>query len=130
MADERKRILIELASDPLYEQMNRGERTWAAELETGRRLGAILEWKYASVKLRLGGGAYYTPDFFVLLATKQSASIEFHEFKGHWREASRARIKVAAASYRWATFKAVRAIPKKDGGGFQIETIESRPLGS
>lgn len=43
-----------------------------------------------------------------------------HEVKGHWQHDARAKIKIAAAMYPFR-FIAVKARPKRDGGGWAVE---------
>ena len=51
---------------------------------------------FEAIRLRLGHGAWFKPDFAVL---PKDDRLEFHETKGFWREAGRLRIKVAASTY-------------------------------
>jgi hypothetical protein len=60
---------------------------------------------FEEITLALGGGARYTPDFWV---QGDDDVLEFHEVKGHWREAAKVRIKVASAKYPQFRFKAFR----------------------
>jgi hypothetical protein len=46
--------------------------------------------------------------------------LEAHEVKGFWTDDARVKIKVAADKYP-LQFIAIRKIPKKNGGGWQIE---------
>lgn len=55
--------------------------------------GEILWWRYEGISIKLADGAKYTPDFAVV---NSAGELEFHETKGHWREAARVRIRVAA----------------------------------
>lgn len=82
------------------------ESEYATLLELLKKAGEILWYEYEAVKLRLGDGAYYTPDFLVMLPDK---TLECHEVKGHWREAARVRIKVAAGSKPFR-FKAITKV--------------------
>lgn len=102
--------------------MNGQETEYARMLEARRMGGEILWWGFQTIKLRIGHAAWYTPDFQVLLALGQ---IEIHEFKGHWEEAARVRIKAAAGLYPWLRFVAVRKIPRCDGGGYEVERIRA-----
>ena len=64
---------------------------------------------FEEITLALGGGARYTPDFWTL---GDDDVLEFHEIKGHWREAAKVRIKVAAAKYPQFRFMAFRRVAK------------------
>lgn len=76
--------------------MNRTEEAYAFYLEQRKRANLIMWFKFEGIKLRLGAGAYFTPDFFVMNA---DGGLEVHEVKGFWREAARVRIKTAAEMY-------------------------------
>jgi hypothetical protein len=69
--------------------------------------GEIADFKFEAVKLRLATGAWFTADFTIW--TKGGA-VQLHEVKGHWREAARVRIKVAAELYPLFSFYAVRYV--------------------
>jgi hypothetical protein len=64
---------------------------------------------FEEITLALGGGARYTPDFWV---QGDDDVLEFHEVKGHWREAALVRIKVAAGKYPQFRFRAFRCVKK------------------
>lgn len=91
------------------EGMNKTESAYDAHLWQQRSTGDVLWHKYEAIKLRLGDGSYYKPDFAVLM---RDCLLEIHETKGFWREAARVRIKVAAGMY---PFKFI-AITRKNGG--------------
>lgn len=110
--------------------MNKLERAYADELELLKRAGKILDYAFESHKLLLARveapgdrqkkacDAWYTPDFLVLTV---DAFIEFHEIKGHWEEAARLRIKVAAERHAAFTFVAVTRLARGAGGGWKFE---------
>jgi len=52
------------------------------------------EFYYEPFRLKLADGAYYKPDF--LLVSPTDSTLIVYEVKGHWREAAKVRIKVAA----------------------------------
>ena len=58
---------------------------------------------YEQIKLNIGQDAWYTPDYWVL---GPDDVLEFHEVKGHWREAAKVRIRAAAKLYPWFRFRA------------------------
>lgn len=73
------------------------ERAYAERLDAMKADGQIHAWDYESVSLRIGAGqAWYTPDFRVITP---EGEIEFHEVKGHMREAARVRFLAARARY-------------------------------
>lgn len=90
---------------PPTEGRNKLERDFGLFLLSQQQAGEILWYKYEPIRLKLGDGAWYKPDFGVLNA---DYSFTFYETKGHWREAARVRIKVAADLYPFFEFVAVR----------------------
>ena len=100
---------------------NKTEQAFSQLLARDLALGTITWWDFEPMKLRLGEGAWYTPDFGVMLSDQ---SFEFYEVKGFWREAARVRIKVAAERYPMFQFTAV----KKDKElGWVYEIIGRKP---
>jgi hypothetical protein len=97
--------------------MNRTEQAYADLLESRRQAGEILWFKFEGMKLRLADNTFYTPDFAVMLRDRR---LEVHEVKGFWTDDARVKIKVAAELYPFE-FVAVRARPKKAGGGWEEE---------
>lgn len=100
--------------------MNKTEARYASEvLDVRKALGEVANYWYESVKLRLADGSWFTVDFFVMLA---DGRLEAHEVKGHWRDAARIRIKVAAERYPFV-FTSAQRRKKKDGGGWKVESF-------
>lgn len=95
---------------PLARGMNKLEAEYAQQLELRKRAGEIQHWAFEGMRIRLAGGAFYRPDFFVLGA---SGEVEFHEVKGFQREAALVRIKVAASQHPWFRFVTVRKVGGK-----------------
>jgi hypothetical protein len=99
---------------------------YAAELEARKAAGEVSWWAFETMRFRLADGAWYKPDFAVVVTFQFQADgqlwvdskLELHEVKGHWREAARVRIKVAADRH---PFRFV-AVTRK-GGQWQYETI-------
>ena len=71
-------------------QRNKTELAYENMLESMRISGEILWYKFEGLKLRLADNTFYTPDFFVMMASGQ---LEAHEVKGHWQDDARAKIK-------------------------------------
>lgn len=93
------------------------ELEYAGYLTRRKASGEILKADYQPERLRIGEGAYYTPDFRIQHADK---SIEFIEIKGgHIREASLVRIKAAALIHPYI-FSMWQKLPKKHGGGWRL----------
>lgn len=99
--------------------MNKTEAAYAATLDQRRTAGEVAWFKFEGIKLRLADNTFYTPDFFVMLA---DGALEAHEVKGYWQDDARAKIKIAADLYP-LRFVAVRVRPKKEGGGWMIESF-------
>jgi hypothetical protein len=97
--------------------MNKTEQAYAATLEQRRTAGEVAWFKFEGLKFRLADNTFYTPDFAVMLA---GGDLEAHEVKGHWVDDARAKIKIAADLYP-LRFIAIRAKPKKEGGGWAVE---------
>jgi hypothetical protein len=108
-----------------FKRREKGSKTEYEEAwETMLRLrDDVDQYFFERVKLRLADNTYYTPDFMVFMV---NGEIEFHEVKGSWKapgqEDSKVKIKVAAESNSWATFRSIelKKIAKKNGGGWQV----------
>lgn len=98
-------------------QANKTEAAYAEHLEREKQTGAVLWYRFEGLKLRLADNTFYTPDFAVMAA---DGVMECREVKGFWQDDARAKIKIAADQYPFR-FIAVRAKPKKDGGGWDEE---------
>ena len=102
-------------------KMNALELDYADALELRARAGQILGWKFGSVRLHMGGGAWYKPDFFIWTTDGKD---EIHETKGYWREAARVRIKVSASKFTLFRFVAVTRAPSgRRKGEWKFEVI-------
>ncbi len=100
-------------------EMNTLESRFAKEILALQLAGGLIRWyDFEPLRLRLGGTAFYKPDFIVIDGIGQVVS---YETKGHWREAARARIKIAAARFPWIRFIAARRDQK---GGWNFEEFE------
>jgi hypothetical protein len=86
-------------------RMNRLEARYAERLETMKRIGEVVCWKFEEIKLRMAAYTFYTPDFFIMLP---DGSVGFHETKGFWRDDARVKIKIAAELYPMFFFVAVQ----------------------
>jgi hypothetical protein len=101
-------------------QRNKTEAAYESLLEARKRAGEIAWYRFEGVKLRLADNTFYTPDYAVMLT---DGRMEMHEVKGFWVDDARVKIKVAAEMYPFR-FVAVRARPKKEGGGWAVEAFE------
>ena len=109
------RVATRSAMPPRLSPMNKLEAAYAQKLELERLAGMWQWWAYEPIKLRLAGGAWYTPDFAMI---DTGGHLVIHETKGFWREAARVRIKVAAELYPFFRFVAVTKQRKRDGGAW------------
>lgn len=101
-------------------ERNRTEQAYEDLLKTMLISGEILWYSFEGLKLRLADNTFYTPDFFVMMASGQ---LEAHEVKGHWQDDARVKIKIAADMYPFR-FVAAKPKSKKDGGGWEYEFFE------
>ena len=102
-------------------ERNKTEQAYEDLLKAMQIAGEILWYKFEGVKLRLADNTFYTPDFFVMMASGQ---LEAHEVKGgYWMDDARAKIKIAADMYPFR-FIAAKPKAKKNGGGWEIEVFE------
>ena len=74
-------------------------------------------FRFEGMRLRLGPGAWYKPDFPTI---NTAGEVVIYETKGRWMEAARVRIKVAAETYWMFKFIAVQ----RDGkSGWKFEEV-------
>lgn len=73
-------------------KMNKQEKAYSEYLEYRKHIKEITRWVFEPIKFRLADKTFYEIDFMV--ATPEQ--IEFHEFKGHWEDDARVKIKVVA----------------------------------
>lgn len=110
---------------PIRERRKRGmnglESAYARQLEERKAAGYIDWYEFEPMRLKLADGTYYRPDFGVV----RNGRLEFHETKGHMREAARVRLNVAADKFPFA-FYLVRKTPI----GFQVNRVGSVPCGT
>lgn len=99
--------------------MNKTEEGYAAVLELRKQAGEVLWYAFEAIKLRLADNTFYTCDFAVMAS---DGVIELHEVKGFWTDDARVKIKVAASKFPFRFF-AMKAKPKKSGGGFDVEAF-------
>lgn len=101
-------------------QMNKGEKEFSLYLESQRKDGHILSWRFEAFKLRLADNCFYTPDFVVLNSDR---TLTLFEVKGYWISDAKTKIKVAAEQFPYLQFVAVYKRTKKDGGGWNFENF-------
>lgn len=94
--------------------MNGLEKAYAARLETLKQAGEVDWYEFEPMRLKLADDTYYRPDFGVM----RNGILEFHETKGHMREAARVRLNVAASKFPFAFY-----LVKKEGIGFKVNRV-------
>ena len=97
--------------------MNGTEAKYASHLSILQSAGLILWYRFEGIKLKLADNTFYTPDYAVMAS---DGVMECHEVKGFWQDDARAKIKIAADLYPFR-FIAIKAKPKKQGGGWEVE---------
>lgn len=105
---------------PWHPYRSKWEADYAKHLELLATAGRIVDWDYEPVRLEIGEGAVYTPDFRI---TTLGALTEMHEVKGYRREAAMVRIRVAAKLYRRIRFVLVTKV----NGEWTHTTIGAQP---
>jgi hypothetical protein len=119
-------ILPETATKPgrVDGYKSQWEADFARHLEYLKGDGAIVEWGYERIRLRIGKRSdrarmkapIFTPDFHTLDA---AGRLRFYEVKGFYREGAKVRSAVAAEVFPHFAFEVVR---KRKGGGW--DTVE------
>lgn len=97
-------------------KMNKNEKKYADFLELRKKAGEIIRWVFEPLKFRLADNTFYSPDFMVVTAEQ----IEIHEYKGHWEDDARVKIKVAAELFPEFQFIAART---DKTGSYQFEYL-------
>lgn len=106
------RLRLRLRKPPIPKGPNKTEMAYADYLEDLRLAGVIRRYRFEGIKLKLARKAYYTPDFYVLMADR---SVQAHEVKGHMREAARVRLLTAAEEWPEILFILVKRDPQHKG---------------
>jgi hypothetical protein len=91
---QKKNLTVTKRPRPRHEpgKMNKSEEAYSRQLEAMKHLNQIRRWVFEPFKLRLADRTFYEFDFMVV----KEEHIEIHEFKGHWEDDARVKIKVAA----------------------------------
>jgi hypothetical protein len=101
-------------------QRNKTEAAYELELERQKQVGDILWYRFEGLTFKLADDCRYTPDFIVLLA---NGELECREIKGAriiFQSDAKVKVKVASAMFP-VRFVVVFPIPKKNGGGWEVE---------
>ena len=95
------RVTRAVVAGPRYR--SKTEEKYAQILDLEVKAGNVTRWLYEPLRLEIGPGAHYTPDFAVW--RPGSAYPEMHEVKGGFvREAARVRFRAAVRAwpcFRW-----------------------------
>lgn len=100
---------------PHAPKMNRTEAAYGVVLEASKRAGAIREYHFQALTLKLGDDCRYTPDYLVV---RDDWTLELHEVKGFMRDDALVKLKVCARLFPFRVF-----VVKKLGGGFGITEV-------
>lgn len=82
--------------------MNRAEVEYSLVLERERRAGEIQRYRFEAVKVRVGEGCFYVPDFFV---ERDGGKPLFVEVKGFLRDDARVKFLAAKELHDWADWQ-------------------------
>lgn len=102
--------------------MNKTEAAFAAWLEMRRIDGEIAWYRFEGIKLRLGPNTSLTVDFPVMLATGELQMIDVKGSRHVFTDDARVKMKIASEMFPFPFFAAWQ-LPKRDGGGWHIESI-------
>lgn len=91
-------------------KMNKTEAEFALRLEAMKRNGEIVSFAYEAVKIKIGDGCWYVPDFFVVRKDKKPL---FIEIKGFMRDDARVKFIAAGTIHKWADFEMYRKAKKE-----------------
>lgn len=94
--------------------MNGLEKAYNQHLGFLHAAGDIEWFEFEPMRLKLADGTYYRPDFGVM----RNGRLEFHETKGHMREAARVRLNVAAAKFPFPFY-----LVRKHRTGFMVNRV-------
>lgn len=95
--------------------MNKWEESFARTLEWQRSIGQIAWWGFEPFRIRLADGCFFRPDFVTVDLQGKTA---IYEVKGHFREAARVRLRVAAEKLPYPFY-----IVKKSKGQLQVTPL-------
>jgi len=90
------------------------EEKYHAHLVAQRNAGKIVEFWWKGFRLRVGEGAWYTPEAIVLA---NDGYLELHEVKGYKREAAMVRYRAAKERYPFRAY----LVRLKKGGEWVME---------
>lgn len=88
-------------------EMNKTEIAYANYLETKKRIGEVLWYKFEPMNLKIADKCFYKIDFMVMV---KSGHLECHEVKGFWTDDALVKIKAAAAMF---PFRFIAVVLKK-----------------
>lgn len=93
LADEKPEVKKPRETDRYRSEL---ERRYAALMQIRIETGSVRSFNYESIKLRLPGGVFYTPDFSFV---NESGEINLAECKGFMRESARNKLRAAVELY-------------------------------
>jgi hypothetical protein len=92
-------------------KMNGTEKAYAQRLEVLKHDGAIIDWKFHVLRVRLADNTYYEPDFIVMTAERE---LQIHETKGSFTtDKGQIKVKLCAEVLPW--FRVFKCSKQNDG---------------
>jgi hypothetical protein len=91
-------------------------------LRTRQAAGEVACWWYEGITLKLAHDTRFTIDYFVLLTNGEMEAVEVKG--GMIRDDAKVKLKVAATMFPFRFYLAQK-LPKKRGGGWHIEEVQS-----
>lgn len=100
-------------------KMNKTEAAYAQRLESLKHSGAVIDWKFHPMRVRLAENTYYEVDFLVMHA---DMTLAIHEVKGGFTtDKGQLKIKLCAEVLPFFRMFKARKLPAKQGGIWAIE---------
>ncbi len=101
-------------------ERNKTEAAYELYLESQKQAGEILWYAFEGMTFKLAKDTRYTPDFVVMLKNGELECREVKGAKAIFQCDAKAKIKIASEMFP-IRFIAVFPIPKKLGGGWEIQ---------
>jgi hypothetical protein len=89
------------------------ERDYAKHLDLLKAGGAVADWRYEPITIRLAGGTRYTPDFLVY--TPDDPMPEAHEVKGYLWAKDAVRLREARPALAWLPIRSLVVVRRIRG---------------
>lgn len=103
-------------------ERNKTEQAFEEHLAAMLHAGEVQWFKFEAIKLRLADSTFLTVDFAVMRADGVLEMIDVKGAKALFTDDARVKMKVAASMFPFV-FKVAYPLPKKSGGGWDIEEV-------